>query len=103
MEENLPFLLCFALYLRAISKYKPPGKAYVCRGDVTEGLLRYECGGLIFGGAYFQSFTVLYWCCSAEKFPHPGIMIKNGLRSSPPKVTPPEVMSPEILSCSTTF
>ena len=28
----LPFLLCFTLYLRAISKYKPPG-------------------GLIFGGA----------------------------------------------------
>ena len=30
-EVNLPFLLCFSLYLRAISKYKPPG-------------------GLIFGG-----------------------------------------------------
>ena len=30
--SNLPFLLCFTLYLRAISKYKPPG-------------------GLIFGGA----------------------------------------------------
>ena len=33
LEENLPFLLCFTLYLRAISKYKP---------------LRV----LIFGGAY---------------------------------------------------
>ena len=31
MEGDLPFLLCFALYLRAISEYKPPG-------------------GLIFGG-----------------------------------------------------
>jgi len=31
-EGNLPFLLCFALHLRAISKYKSPG-------------------GLIFGGA----------------------------------------------------
>ena len=31
-EGKLPFLLCFALYLRAISKYKPPG-------------------GLLFGGA----------------------------------------------------
>ena len=30
--RNLPFLLCFTLYLRAISKYKP-------------------LGGLIFGGA----------------------------------------------------
>ena len=33
MEGNLPFLPCFTLYLRAISKYKPSG-------------------GLIFGGAY---------------------------------------------------
>ena len=24
LEGNLPFLLCFTLYLRAISKYKPP-------------------------------------------------------------------------------
>ena len=25
LEGNLPFLLCFTLYLRAIFKYKPPG------------------------------------------------------------------------------
>ena len=25
LEGNLPFLLCFTLYLRAISKYKPLG------------------------------------------------------------------------------
>ena len=50
-EGNLPFLLCLTLYLRAISKYKPPG-AYIWRGDLTEGFLRYEFGGLIFGGAY---------------------------------------------------
>ena len=38
----------FTLYLRAISKYKPPG-TYFRRGDLTEGflLLRYEFGGLI--------------------------------------------------------
>ena len=57
LEVNLPFLLCFTLYLRAISKYKPPG-AYIWRGDLTEGFLRYEFGGLIFGGAYFRNFTV---------------------------------------------
>ena len=54
---HLPFLLCFTLHLRAISKYKPPppgggGGAYIWRGDLTEGLLRYEFGELIFGGAY---------------------------------------------------
>ena len=56
----------FALYLRAISKYKPPGEAYVCRGDVTEGLLRYECGGLIFGGAYFWNFMVSLAICKDQ-------------------------------------
>ena len=56
-EGNLPFLLCLTLYLRAISKYKPPG-AYIWRGDLTEGFLRYEFGGLIHGGAYFRNFTV---------------------------------------------
>ena len=65
LEENLPFLLCFTLYLRAISKYKPPPPrgAYIRRGHVTEGFWRYEFGGLILGGvytrrAYFRNFTV---------------------------------------------
>ena len=31
MEGDLPFLLCFTLYLRAISKYKPPGGLYLER------------------------------------------------------------------------
>ena len=29
-----------------------PGEAYILRGDLTEGFLRYEIGGLIFEGAY---------------------------------------------------
>ena len=29
-----------------------PGGAYIRRGDLTEGVLRYRFGGLIFGGAY---------------------------------------------------
>ena len=29
-----------------------PRGAYIWRGDLTEGLLRYRFGGLIFGGAY---------------------------------------------------
>ena len=54
--------LCFTLYLRAISKYKPRG-AYIWRGDLTEGFLRYRFGGLflkglIHGRAYFRNFTV---------------------------------------------
>ena len=34
------------------------GGAYIWRGDLTEGFLRYEFGGLIFGEAYFRNFTV---------------------------------------------
>ena len=41
-----------------------PGEAYSWRGDLTEGFLRYELGGLyleglIPGGAYFRNFTVI--------------------------------------------
>ena len=36
-----------------------PGGAYIRRGDLTEGFLRYEFGGLIFGGAYFRNFMVI--------------------------------------------
>ena len=36
---DLPFLLCFALYLRTISKYKPPGSLYL--EGLIFGILRY--------------------------------------------------------------
>ena len=46
----LPFLLCFALYLRATSKYKPPWGAYIQRDDLREVFLRgLYLEGLIFG------------------------------------------------------
>ena len=58
LEVNLSFLLCFTLYLRVISKYKPPGALYL-EGRLNGGFfLRYWFGGLIFGGAYFRNFTV---------------------------------------------
>ena len=39
-----------------------PRGAYIWRGDLTEGFLRYEFGGLIHGGAYFGNFygTLLF-------------------------------------------
>ena len=46
------------------SKYKLPGGgggAYIWKGDLTEDFLHYPFGGGgggIFGGAYFQNFTV---------------------------------------------
>ena len=54
MEGNLPFLLCFTLYFRAISKYNSPPPLGV--GIYLEGRFKGESselrgGGLIFGGA----------------------------------------------------
>ena len=59
-KHVLPYRFCL-VSLRAISKYKPTG-AYVWRGDLMEGFLPYDFGGLIFGGAYFQNFTVIADC-----------------------------------------
>ena len=63
LEGNLPFLLCFALYLRTIPGTSPR-EAYIWRGDLTEGFWLNELGGLIFGGTYiwrglFSDSTVL--------------------------------------------
>ena len=49
---NAPFLLCFTLYLRAISKYKSPG-AYIWRGDLTEGFCVMSLGDLYLEGLIF--------------------------------------------------
>ena len=45
LEVNLPFLLCFTLYLRSIFQVQASGGLYL--------------EGLIHGGAYFRNFTVL--------------------------------------------
>ena len=57
--SKLLFLFCFTLYLRAIFQRQAlgwkgggGGGAYIWKGDLTEGFLRYRFGGLIFGGAY---------------------------------------------------
>ena len=58
-------LLCFTLYLRAISEYKPQGGLYL-EGQFNEGFLRHEFGelilveGLINGGAYFQNYFTVF-------------------------------------------
>ena len=51
LEVNLPFLLRFILYLRAIFEVQAPGGLYL-EGQFNRGFLRYLLGGLIFGGAY---------------------------------------------------
>ena len=78
MEGNLHFKIDWAsltvarkftvfVFFYFVSKYNPQGRggggAYIWRGDLREGFLRYEFGGLyleglIHGGAYFLNFTV---------------------------------------------
>ena len=48
-------LTVFALFYFVFEgnfQVQAPRGAYFRRGDLTEGFLRYESGGLIFGGAY---------------------------------------------------
>ena len=66
-------LLCFILKLRAISKYKPPGRAF--GGAIYRRVFCVTSlggGGLISGGAYFPNFTAYgsnqstYECCTCK-------------------------------------
>ena len=54
--------LFYSVFEGNFPRTSPPG-AYIWRGDLTEGFLRYRFGGLIFGGlihggAYFRNLTV---------------------------------------------
>ena len=55
--------LCFILYLRAISKYKPPGGAYIWRGDLSEGFCYVtSLGGYIWRGLFSEFYgTLAQW------------------------------------------
>ena len=50
---TVPFLLCFIFYLRAISKYKPPGAYNYSEGRFNRGFLVLRRGGLHLEGLIF--------------------------------------------------
>ena len=50
---TVPFLLCFILYLRAISKHKPPGAYNYSEGRFNRGFLVLRLGGLHLEGLIF--------------------------------------------------
>ena len=58
------FALFYSVFQGNFPRTSPWG-AYIRRGDLTEGFLCYKFGGLLFGGAYFQNFTVspIYMIC----------------------------------------
>ena len=58
------FALFYFVFEGNFPSTSPPG-AYIWRGDLTEGFLRYRFGGLyleglIHGRAYFRNFTVTH-------------------------------------------
>ena len=58
MKFTVFSLFCFVF--EGNFQVQAPGGAYIRRGDLMEGFLRYEFGGLIFRGAYFRNFTVYF-------------------------------------------
>ena len=62
-SEFTVFALFYFVFEGNFPSTSPRG-AYIWRGDLMEGFLRYWFGGLIFGGAYFRNFTV---CCYSNK------------------------------------
>ena len=55
LEGNLPVLLCFTLYLRAISKYKPPGGLYL-KGRFNGGFFALRVWGAYIWRGLFSEF-----------------------------------------------
>ena len=60
MERKFTIFALFYFVFEGKFQVQAPRGAYIRRGDLTEGFLRYDFGGLIFGGAYFRNFTVNY-------------------------------------------
>ena len=54
------FALFYFVFEGNFSNTSPLG-TYFWRDDLTEGFFVLPVGGLIFGGAYFRNFTVLWW------------------------------------------
>ena len=52
MGRKLTIFALFYFVFEGKFQVQAPRGAYIRRGDLTEGFLRYEFGGLIFGGAY---------------------------------------------------
>ena len=57
VERKFTVFALFHFVFEGNFQVQAPGGAYIWRGDLTEGFLLYEFGGLVFGGAYFRNFT----------------------------------------------
>ena len=60
MGRKFTIFALFYFVFEGKFQVQAPRGAYIRRGDLTEGFLRYDFGGLIHGGAYFRNFTVAF-------------------------------------------
>ena len=58
MERKFTIFALLYFVFEGKFQAQAPWEAYIRKGDLTEGFLRYDFRGLIFGGAYFRNFTV---------------------------------------------
>lgn len=70
---TVPFLLCFTLHLRAISKYKPQEERFNGRCFAFQIAGGRGGGKLIHGGAYFRNFTVVILSDRGQPPPSQGL------------------------------
>ena len=76
VERKFTIFALFYFVFEGKFQVQAPLGAYIRRGDLTEGFLCYDFGGLINGGAYFRNFTV-----SLRGVKHPWITkMGNGYR-----------------------
>ena len=52
MGRKFTIFALFYFVFEGKFQVQAPRRAYIWRGDLTEGSLHYDFGGLIFGGAY---------------------------------------------------
>ena len=60
MGRKFTIFALFYFVFEGKFQVQAPRGAYIRRGDLTEGFLCYDFGGLIFEGAYFRNVTVTY-------------------------------------------
>ena len=73
MGRKLTIFTVFYFIFEGKFQIQAPRGAYIWRGHLTEGFLRYDFGGLIFGGAYTwrDLFSEFYgsFSCRYKKYP----------------------------------
>ena len=62
MGRKFTIFALFYFVFEGKFQVQAPQGAYIRRGDLTKGFLRYDLEGLIHGGAYFRNFTVYRGC-----------------------------------------